>query len=381
MSQTQALQSVPEAATTDRPRPQTPAAEVIYFGLPRTAWIKIGIFAALFAAVFWSNLRRLWEKTNPFYGEPNWGHATVVPIIGLYYLYVNREALLSAVRKPGWLGLPILIGGLLLFGYGIWPGQNDFVKDFGMVVALFGLVALVTGWAVMRTAWFPIVFLVCGIPWPGLVYSKVASPLQQLAATVAVSVLSMTGVNSYVSGTKIIIYNHDVVRTLNVAEACAGLRSLMTFISVAAAVAFLSARPLWQKLIIVVAAIPIAVFCNVMRVAGQGLLDHYVSQQLSENFAHQFVGLIMLVPAFVMILAVGWVLDQMFVEESDRKAEPVPQVIRRAQPTVAPVAVVPPPVSRPSAPPATSRRKGPRTFSPRGLPPAQRPPAQNGGKP
>jgi exosortase len=382
MSQTEALHPTTETEPTVRQQAQTPAGEMVYFGLPQTAWIKIGIFTLLFAAVFWSNLRRLWEKTNPFYGEPNWGHATCVPIIGLYFLYVNREALLSAVRKPGWLGLPILIGGLLLFGYGIWPGQNDFVKDFGMVVALFGLVALLTGWSVMKTAWFPIVFLVCGIPWPGLVYSKVASPLQQLAANVAVTVLRMTGVNSYVGGTKIFIYNQDMVRTLNVAEACAGLRSLMTFISVAAAVAFLSVRPLWQKLIIVFSAIPIAVFCNVMRVAGQGLLDHYVSQQLSENFAHQFVGLLMLVPAFVMILAVGWVLDQMFVEESDRREEPAPQVVRRAQATVAPVVVQPPPTARPSAAPRTPRaNSGPRTFSPRGLPPSQRPPTQNGGKP
>ena len=339
MSQTQTLQSIPEAASAPIP-PQTasaparPAAEeVIYYGLPQSTWIKIGILTLLFGAVFWSNLRRLWEKTNPFNGEPNWGHAMCVPVIGLYFLYVNREALLSAPRRPGWLGLPILIGGLLLFGYGIWPGQNDFVKDFGMVVTLFGLVALLTGWKVMKTAWFPIVFLVCGIPWPGLVYSRVASPLQQLAAMVAVTVLKMTGVNSYVGGTKIFIYNANVVRTLNVAEACAGLRSLMTFISVAAAVAFLSIRPLWQKLIIVLSAIPIAVFCNVMRVSGQGLIDHYWSEQLSNGFAHAFVGMVMLVPAFLMILGVGWILDQVFVEVADSKPRPAAQVIRRQSPT------------------------------------------------
>jgi hypothetical protein len=67
-----------------------------------------------------------------------------------------------------------------------------------------------------------------------------------------------------------------------------------------------------------------------MRVAGQGLLDHYVSQQLSENFAHQFVGLVMLVPAFVLILAVGWILDQVFIEESDDAGGAAPTVLRRS---------------------------------------------------
>jgi exosortase len=143
-------------------------------------------------------------------------------------------------------------------------------------------------------------------------------PLQELAAKVAVGTLNLTGVDAVQGGTKIFMPRIGMPdRTLNVAEACAGMRSLMTFISVAGAVAFLSNRALWQRLIIVVSAIPIAIFCNVMRVAGQGLLDHYVSEELSESFAHQFVGLIMLIPAFFLILMVGWLLDQLFIEEAD----------------------------------------------------------------
>jgi exosortase/archaeosortase family protein len=133
---------------------------------------------------------------------------------------------------------------------------------------------------------------------------------------------------------------------------------------VAAAVAFLSARPLWQKFIILLSAIPIAISCNVMRVAGQGLLDHYVSQQLSESFAHEFVGLIMLVPAFLLILSVGWVLDQMFVEEAERRHEVVSHIIRRTEM----IALAPPPPVKSLAPRVSSPRAA-RTFSPRGVPP------------
>src|SRR5262245_65131481 len=82
-----------------------------------------------------------------------------------------------------------LLFGLFAFGYGIWPGKNDFVRDLGMVITLFGVVLTLCGWQVMRIAWFPIAFLVCAIPWPGLVYSAVALPLQNLAANVAVGVL------------------------------------------------------------------------------------------------------------------------------------------------------------------------------------------------
>jgi exosortase len=360
-----------------------------WLGVSRATWWKVGTLAFLFCWLFYEPcLRRLWHKTNPLYGESEWGHSCIIPLIGLYYLYVNREELLKArfapvlVRqwsKVRWMtalalalagcgayaaglgleatgiganapispamvattvgigtvawavlvlalnaGLGTLLFGVLVTVYGIYPGQNDYLKDLGMVVALFGLVLYLCGWHVMRIAWFPIVFLVCALPWPGLVYSWVASPLQELAARVAVKVMQFTGVDAMRNGTKIVFDTGKVDgtggtiwRPLNVAEACAGLRSLMTFISVGAALAFLSSRPLWQKLFQTAAAVPIAIFCNVMRVSGQGLLDRYVSQELSQDFAHQFVGLLMLIPAFFLLLLVGWFLDKLFIEEAD----------------------------------------------------------------
>jgi exosortase len=390
---------------------ESAAPEANWMGLPQSVWIQAAVVAVLFCSLFWPNLRRLWDKTNPFYGEANWGHAIGVPIIGLYYLYVNREKLINpdpaprfftrhatflawgmfvvallmqvalvhqeahdffkrativvailsaasfvwwrldpngdfwksaAVHSAGWFGGSIAFFGIEFFAYGIYPGQNDFFKDVGMVITLFGVVLALGGWGVMRTAWFPVLFLMCGVPWSGLMYSRIASPLQQLAAHVAVNTLQLTGVEASAGGTKIFIVGYGgTIRTLNVAEACAGLRSLMTFISVGAAVAFLSNRALWQKIGITLSAIPIAIFCNVMRVSGQGLLDHYVSQQLSENFAHQFVGMIMLIPAFLLILLVGWLLDQIFVQEADHRKR-LPKMIRRAT-VVEPVRTLPRP--------------------------------------
>ncbi len=293
-----------------------------FLGISFSAWLRIALMAALMIALFRFNLWRLWLKTNPVTGEANWGHSMVVPFIGLYYLYIHREELLKARVYTAWTGLPVMLLGVMLFAYGIWPGQNDFLKDFGMVVTLFGVVLLLAGWQVIRIAWFPIAFLVVGIPWPGLVYSWVAGPLQSLAAEVAVKVLQLTGVDAAAYGTKISIARGGGLpaRTLNVAEACAGLRSLMTFIAVGGAVAFLSARPLWQKFLVMASAVPIAIFCNVMRVSGQGLLDFYVSQELSEGFAHAFVGMIMLIPAFFLILLIGWCLDKIFIDEVENKA-------------------------------------------------------------
>src|SRR5437588_11669035 len=214
------------------------AAEPGWFGLPQSAWKKAGIIAITFVALFWTNLWRLWLKTNPFFGEANWGHSVCVPVIGLYYLYIHRDELISAgvvsnlPCKPSkqrllatatmifgglfasfvvphfshgtigdaasvggeflaiWgalvlflnAGLGTSIFGILFFAYGIYPGQNDYIKDLGMVLTLFGIVLTMCGWQVMKIAWFPILFLICALPWPGLVYSWVAGPLQYLAA-------------------------------------------------------------------------------------------------------------------------------------------------------------------------------------------------------
>lgn len=249
-----------------------------------------------------------------------------LPAMGNIAPYVSSAAFAAAVLgilvlALDW-GLATLLGGLLLFAYGIWPGQNDYLKDLGMVLALFGVVLTLAGWRVMAVAWFPIVFLVCAIPWPGLVYTKVAIPLQFVAAKVAVVVLNLAQVDSVVEGTRIVIDRPEGgSRVLNVAEACAGMRSLMTFITLAAAIAFLSlSRPLWQKLVIVFSAVPIAIACNVVRVSGVGLLDVYVTEEASEGFAHTFVGLVLLAPALLLLLGVGWILDRLFIEEEADQA-------------------------------------------------------------
>ncbi|HEY7118568.1 MAG TPA: archaeosortase/exosortase family protein, partial [Tepidisphaeraceae bacterium] len=345
-----------------------------FWGLPLSAWVQIVAITALMIALFRFNLVRLWGKTNPFNGQDsNWQHSIFVPLIGIYYLYIHRDELLRAAAMPqrpersirvlsligialmalacvgflangetgtplmlagllglglaipaaiprsGALGAVLLAEGLLVFAYGIWPGQNDYVKDLGMVITVFGVATLLAGWPVMKVAWFPIAFLVVALPWPELVYSRLASPLQRIAASVAVGTLRLSGVTAQNYGTKIMMFGQGgVPRVLNVAEACAGLKSVMTFLMVGGTVAFLSQRPLWEKVIITLSAIPIAIFCNVMRVAGQGVLDFYWSHEVSEGFAHQFVGLIMIIPGFFLILLVGWILDRLFIEELDR---------------------------------------------------------------
>ncbi len=369
-----------------------------FLGLSRSTWLKIVLITAAFVLLYWPNLNRLWHKTNLSTGDRNWSHSMLIPIVGLYYLFLHRDQLKATPIQPilgdrftvrrfihaAYLGaagiilylggnlimdvifkimsliIPIadstislgkivqftglgvaiyavivalldwgigsILAGIALSAYALFIGRNDFINDVGMVVTLFGVVLTLAGWKVMRITWFPIAFLICALPWPPLVYSAIALPLQKLAAIASVKLLNLFDINAEYSGTKIFMPIYDPVtrmqllgqsRALNVAEACAGMVALMTFITIATTVAFLSSRPMWQKVIIIASAVPIAIFCNVLRVAGVGTLDLFLGQEWSEGFAHQFTGMVLMLPAFLLILLVCWILDHLFIEESE----------------------------------------------------------------
>lgn len=235
------------------------------------------------------------------YHVPCWGLAGWFLQLPQLRMWTMRLAHSSSL----WFGLLCAGLSIAIYSAGAKIIRNHFIIDSAMIWTLFGLVLLVGGWRIMRVAWFPIVFLFCAVPWPPLLYSKVAMPLQELAAEVAVFVLQITGVAAERHGTII----DTPVRPLDVAEACAGMKSLMTFFALGGAVAFLSARPLWQRLVIWFASVPIAILCNVARVSGQGLIDYYVSQNLTTGLSHALVGLLMMIPAFFLLMSVGWIID------------------------------------------------------------------------
>jgi exosortase len=282
-------------------------------------WVHLLVLAAAFGALFWINLQRLWQWTNPSSGDPNWGHSIFIPLISLAYLLERRDQLKQTPILPTAAGLMVMLCGIALFVSGIGLGTNfvqfgPYLQDVGMIATLLGCVLAVFGWSMVRLAAFPIAYLLCALPWPPYVHEVLTAPLQNVAATASVWGLQLTGMNVEQAGNTIhILSASGVDRALNVAEACAGMRSLITFIAIGLAVAFLSARPMWQKIIISLSAVPIAVLCNVFRIFGQGLLDQYVSQSLSEGFAHAAVGVVLLVPGFGLFLLVGWLLDRLTI--------------------------------------------------------------------
>jgi exosortase/archaeosortase family protein len=305
------------------------------------------VLVGLFFLRFYHVLLGLWGKWR----EPSWSHGYLIPLFSLWFLYVRRHKLKdlaarratqsAALRVVQWTGLLFVAGGMALDFVCSYYLQTTYGRYLGMLVAVFGLVLFLGGWQLMRQAWVSVVFLVFMLPVPYQYYERVAAPLQELAARTSVTTLNVAQVGARREGTVIKIpmpqsdthgkpildaAGERVIRDepLNVAEACAGLRLLTAFIALGVAFAYISEKPMWQRLTLILSTVPIAVFCNVVRVVGTGFLYRFVHRDTAKGFLHDFAGIVMLLVAMVMLMAVSAVLGRL---SGGRKEAPADEAV------------------------------------------------------
>lgn len=286
--------------------------------IPSHVWVRIAILAALFIPLHWDIL---WRLTQFALTDGDWSHAFLVPFISLYFVYQQKQRLLDTPTRTCWWGLPIIL--ICLGGYflSIYPIRNDMLKGYCMIGEIFGLVLLMAGPAVIRVVWLPIIYLMFAVKVTQQYWGKLASELQVIAAKAAVVVLQLFSIDATVNGTTIDLWKGmEPLGSLNVAEACSGLRMLMTFIALGVAVAYLWDRPWWARLTMVALTVPIAVAVNVGRVTVIGLV-YLVNPEYSAGDSHIFIGMLMLVPALGMFLLLGWVMNKIVL--TDAAARPV----------------------------------------------------------
>lgn len=274
-------------------------------------WVRIAVLASLFIVLHIEILYRLVLSAAK---DPDWSHAFLVPLISVYYIYLNRKRLGRMEATTSWWGLPIMLFGLAGYILSIYPLRVDMAKGYFMLIELFGLVWLMCGPRMMTILWFPIAYLAVGVKISARLWEMIAFKLQLLAARSSAVVLKMLGIDVEIWGTQIELYDGaEFIQKLEVAQACAGMRMLMAFVALAIAVAFLFRRPWWARLIIVAMALPIAVFVNVARVTVLGLLA-MIDPALAKGDFHTMMGMVvMLVPALALLMLLGWVLDRIVV--------------------------------------------------------------------
>ncbi len=282
---------------------------------PKETLIKIAVIAALVAWMNWWQLRFLvgvWEH------NPNWSHGFIIPFFSIYLLYARRNELLSAKRRVCLWALPLVIISIAGIIVSFYPIRTYWFCHLGLVMLLFSLVLYLGGWQIIKVTWLPIAFLVFAMPLPTMLYERIALPLQELAAMVSANVLTLCGVEINVSASSLNITSLTGVKhPLVVAEACSGVRSLMAYLSLGVAWAYLENRPVWQRIILALSAGPIAILCNVLRVIITCTMFVIDKPQLGQKFMHEFTGMLMLVPAILMFWGLSVLLQCLFVEVDD----------------------------------------------------------------
>jgi exosortase len=191
-----------------------------------------------------------------------------------------------------------------------------------ILVVLMGTTLFVLGWDYLKILWLPIGYLVFAIPPPNTLYAALTIPMQQIAAEVGVWFMPLFGSEAHRMGTIIQVMKSGGGEpvTLEVEQACSGMRMLVAFLALAVALAYSTPRPVWQKVFLAVSAVPIAIFCNALRVTLTGIMVAKVNPHWGEGNAHAYFGLLMLIPAMFMQLALAWVLERLFVETDDEVA-------------------------------------------------------------
>ena len=248
------------------------------------------------------------EMAQDWYLDPNYSHGFLIPLIAGYFLWTRRDRLRSAVRRPCNWGLGILAGGLGLFILADLAAES-FTMRLSLLVVLAGLVLFLAGMEVFRVVAFPLGYLVFMIPLPYVVYDAVAFPLKLFAAKTATAILQFMAIPIHREGNILILEN----TTLEVADACSGIRSLMSLLALAVAYAHVTQQTWPQRFVLVAAAVPIAIAVNVFRVVGTGLLTHYAGPKAAMGFFHEFEGVAVFALALVLLFGTGWILNRIAV--------------------------------------------------------------------
>jgi exosortase len=265
----------------------------------------------LFIVLFWANLGHFYHAWTV---DENYSHGFLVPLISLYF--ANQVARRGVVPLDGGTTVGVLLLAISLTGrLATIPVPIFFLADISLLIGLAGLFALLFGAEALKRYWFAFFFLVFMIPLPVALYSKIASPLQLLASRVASTVMNASGVPVLCEGNRITLPGGV---QMFVAEACSGMRQMTGFLALTTGVAYLSTRPIWYRLVIILSALPIAMTANIARVLLTGYIMHFLNPQFAVGTYHTIEGLLMMGFGLLLLNSECWILDQICRVVSDR---------------------------------------------------------------
>jgi exosortase len=263
--------------------------------------LAVALLVASIAVLYRAVLPKL---VHDWATDDNYSHGFVVVPLAAYFAWERRGRLAQAARSPSVVGLFIVVASIGLLGAGVL-GSELFLTRISLVGVLAGTVLFMAGWEHLAILAFPIAFLLLMIPIPAIVFNQLAFPLQLVASRFGEAVLTSVGVPVLREGNVITLST----TSLEVAEACSGIRSLISLLTLAIVYGYFLEPRVWVRIALAIAAIPVAIVANGVRVAGTGLTAQYLGAEAAEGFFHSFSGLLVFLVAFLLLVIIHRMLD------------------------------------------------------------------------
>jgi exosortase len=264
------------------------------------SWRSPGLWQwiTLLALAAWLYGPILGHLVMQWWSDPNFSHGFFVPAFSLFLLWQDRSRLRQIQPAPSLWGLPVIVFAMCTLILGVF-GAELFLSRMSLVVLIAGLTIFFRGWETLRAVLFPLLFLVLMVPLPAIVFSQITFPLQILASELSAWLLPFLGVPVLREGNVINL----PAMPLEVAEACSGIRSLLSLTTLAIMYGYLMEKRVSIRVILALASVPIAVVANGLRIVGTGLLVQYWDPDKAEGFFHAFSGWLIFVVSLLMLFA------------------------------------------------------------------------------
>ena len=247
------------------------------------------ILAGLLAGIYWKDLI-LWAAQ--LWDDPNYSHGLLIPFVSIYFVRERFEDLKASRSAPFLPALLLVVAALTLYILG-YIGAEFFSKRISFVLLLYGMILFLEGKKVAQILFFPVFILFFAVPLPYILYNAIAFPLKLIASQVSAVIFDLAGIPVFREG-NIISLPHT---TLEVVDACSGIRSLMTLLTLSFFLAYFQHRAIWRQVLVFVMALPIAVVANASRVSLTGILTMY-DPRWGEGSLHDFSGWLVFIVSF-----------------------------------------------------------------------------------
>lgn len=258
----------------------------------------------LFSLIAWLYGSIIANLVKQWLHDANFSHGFFVPAFSLFLLWRNRASLKRKPHEPSSWGLLIVVAGLCTLVVGVM-GAELFLSRMSLLLLAAGLVIFFRGWVTFRAVLFPWAFLILMIPIPAIVFNQITFPLQLLGSKIAAWALPVLGIPVLQQGNIIQL----PTMPLEVAEACSGIRSLLSLATLSIIYGYLSEKSTAKRILLAVASVPIAVLANSARIVATGGLVQYVNPDAARGFFHLFSGWLMFLISFGMLFALHRLLQ------------------------------------------------------------------------